>query len=158
MKIKKTIIYLLFLVLLLLLFNSCVTEKEAYIPIANEELFGTWINTTYKPVSDEKRGNHFHTIKYNPDGSFEGYRTAGDLAPLTGNYTIVAKWTDSEDSVLYKLIVKCGDETSGYDRATLYELQKISNSGQTLEYMSSLNDYTTEIDPDHPEYHILSRQ
>ena len=157
MKIKKTIIYLLFLVLLLLLFNSCVTEKEAYIPIANEELFGTWINTTYRSIMEGKKGYFPQKVKYNPDGSFEAYGTAGDLVHLTGNYTIVAKWIDSEGNIMYKIIKKLGDETSGYERRTLYELQKISNSGQTLEYMSSLNDYATEIDPDHPEYHILSR-
>ena len=47
MNVKKVSSCLFFLVLLFLLFNSCATEKEAYIPAANEELFSTWINTDY---------------------------------------------------------------------------------------------------------------
>ncbi len=46
MKIKKIIAPLLLMVVLVLLFGSCATDKMAYIS-KDYEIYGTWVNPDY---------------------------------------------------------------------------------------------------------------
>ena len=134
---------------------SCATKP--YVAKEDEEIFGTWVNTSYRQgMGASYWASYWQKIVHNPDGTIEGYMYAVDIAHFTGAYAIIAKWTDSQGNILYKLMTRWGDKTSG--ETTLYELHRVSNSGLTLEYITSLDDYATEIDPNHREYHIYHRQ
>ncbi len=39
-----------------------------------------------------------------------------------------------------------------------YDLNKISSIGSLMKHIYSFNDYPTEIDPNHSNYHIYYRQ
>jgi hypothetical protein len=155
-RILITSVILIFTVLVFI-GNYAIGEDE-YVLTENEEIYSTWVNTSYRPGTGE--GSYWawkpQKIIYKPDGTIESYSAARDIAHFTGKYNIIAKWTDSEGNIFYKIITKWGDKT--YGQTTLYEFQMISNSGLTWEYITSLDDYATEIDPNHPDYHIYYRQ
>lgn len=135
---------------------SCA-KTPPYVAKEDEEIFGTWINTSYtQGMGASYWASYWQKVVHKPDETIEGYMSAVDMVHFTGTYTIVAKWTDSEGNILYKLMTKWGDKT--YGETTLYELHRVSNSGLTLEYITSLDDYVPEIDPNHREYHIYHRQ
>ena len=87
----------------------------------------------------------------NPDGTCYWYTSKEATEPIskrdTGTFTIKDKWTDTEGNIWYKVIIYRG----GQD-IEIYELNKISNFGNTLETMMSTNEWPTEIDPNHPLY------
>jgi len=134
----------------LLLIASCA--KKPYVAKEDEEIYGTWVNTSYGTTKD------FFSQKriYKPDGTLEEYGGMADIAHLAYKYTIIDKWTDSEGNIWYKLITEYGDKTYGSRPA--YELRKISNSALTLEFVFSMDNYPTEIDPNHRYYFIYYRQ
>ena len=154
MKSRKSILSSVLILLATVLILS--GAPKPYVPTEDEEIFGIGINTSYRAgMGVSYWGWYPQKIIYNPDGTVESYGAAGDIAHLTGKYTIIEKWTDSEGNILCKIITKWGDKA--YGETTLYELHKISNSGLTWEYITSLDDYATEIDSNHPEYHIYYR-
>ena len=150
---RTTILILVLAVLL----ASCATTKTP-LPTDNvDELLGTWVNTSYaQGMGASYWASYWQKIVHNPDGTIEGYMYAVDIAHFTGAYAIIAKGTDSHGNIFYKLMTRWVQKTSG--ETTLYELHRVSNSGLTLEYITSLDDYATEIDPNHREYHIYHRQ
>ena len=146
-----------FISLLAVMIFSLHCPAQQYVPTENEGIYGIWVNTSYtQGMGASYWASYWQKIVQNPDGTIEGYMSAVDMTHFTGAYTIVAKWTDSQGNILYKLMTKWGDKT--YGRTTLYELHKVSNLGLTLEYITSLDDYATQIDPNHREYHIYYRQ
>ena len=148
----KTASLILALVFTLLL--GCASQQ--YVLTENEEIYGIWVNTSYaQGMGASYWASYWQKIVHNPDGTIESYMSAADITHFTGAYVIVAKWTDSQGNILYKIMTKWGDNT--YGQTTICELHRVSNSGLTLEYITSLNDYATEIDPNHPEYHIYHR-
>jgi len=72
-------------------------------------------------------------------------------ADKKGEYTIKDKWTDSEGNIWYK-------ETFVVYGQKFYELDKISNSGKTLEFQYSTSKYPTKIDPENGRYRIYHRK
>ena len=142
---------------LVFLFPISTSAPKPNVPAEIEKLFGIWINTSYRAgMGVSYWGWYPQKIKYNPDGTVEAYSAAGDMAHFTGEYTIVEKWTDSEGNTMLKITSNWGDKT--YGQTTLYELHRLSSSQPTLEYITSLDDFATKMDPKHPEYHIYFRQ
>ena len=150
MEARKLISGVILPLAVLLLIASCA--KKPYAAKEDEEIYGTWVNTSYGTTKDlfsQKR-------IYKSDGTLEEYGGMADIAHLTYKYTIIDKWTDSEGNIWYKLITEYGDKTYGSRPA--YELRKISNSALTLEFVFSMDNYPTEIDPNHRYYFIYYRQ
>ena len=131
--------------------NYAIGEDD-HVLTANEEIYGTWINPNY-PKSGAKTWFP-QKIIIKPGGIYEYYSSKLDLVPGTiSTFTLTAKWIDSEGNVWYRMIWKWKDE--GNPR---YEIGKINNAGQTWEFINSYDNYPTEIDPNHIEYHIYYRQ
>jgi len=88
-----------------------------------------------------------------PDRIIEAYPNAQDTDFLLEKVTIIEdRWTDSEGNIFYKMIV---NEIAVIDA---YELWKLSNSEIVFEYVYSLTEYPTEIDPNDTGYRILYRE
>ena len=60
MKTKTLVLILILTFTLLIIAGSCATQKQAYIPKINEELYGTWVNTDYDGVRDEPPQKFIH--------------------------------------------------------------------------------------------------
>jgi hypothetical protein len=92
-----------------------------YVPKANEEIYGTWTNEN-APQLQKK------TV-ISP-GRFKDYLSVSDTSPFQeGRLQIAEKWTDSEDTVWYKVLVTV--DVSGYKVQVLH---KISKSGTIHEW------------------------
>jgi hypothetical protein len=101
------------------------------------EAYGTWVNTDYNNT------DRFSKIEVYPNGIIHNYRK--DTSTVIGIewvFVITNKWIDSKGNIFYTMRIR--DET---DIAWSFLLLKISNSGKTLEYDRSLDDYPKEIDP-----------
>jgi hypothetical protein len=138
---------------ILILFGGCVSGK--YLPKANEELYGTWIN-------EQNGGDKYHPQKVvvTPDG-YAGYSKISDSVPLfTWSLSIDKKWTDSEGGIWYKIL---GIGKGVYEGEVSQELYKLSKSGTIMErafvVVGKFNpsDYPREIDPNSFSYRILYR-
>lgn len=90
-----------------------------------------------------------------PDGTIEAYAAARDIAHFTGKYVVMDKWKDPEGNSLYRITTTWGDKT--YGQTTIYELHRVRKTEPTRKYITSLDDFPAEIDPDHPEYHMYYR-
>ena len=148
----STLVSILILVLaVMIIAGSCVTDKMAYIS-KDYEIYGTWAN----PEGNDHPGFYgYPKIVFHPHGQIDYYpNTESTKSNVHGEFVITNKWTDSNGIVSYTFISRID-----YDPDSLYyELYKISNSGKTLEQAWAMRDYPTEIDPNHPEYHIYYRQ
>ena len=142
---KRRIVVVFALVLILL--GGCAPGK--YIPKANEECYGTWIN---------EKGYPQKCVLF--AGGFKQYVRIADVVPTysEGTEEIENKWQDAEGNVWYKLLVT--DLPVGEKFQTS---AKFSNSGkvyervyaQVLEF--SLKSYPTRIDPKSGTYSIFFR-
>jgi hypothetical protein len=156
MKTKMLISTLILILAVLIIAGSCATKKEVvkkkefYFPKYNEELYGTWINKEYD--SAEYPGK-FRIYLW---GYFETFHPFdSEKTQEKGTFTIVKKWTDQEGNIWYNTYVQYSGSTRLY-----YNLEKISNNGNTWEYVTTTVDFPTESDM-HPEfqlYHIYYRQ
>ncbi len=118
-----------------------------------EELYGTWVNSDYnesaetaKIIVDPDPG-----IRDDANGTVIGYLRESDEQPA-GRFTfrIEEKWIDDEGNIWYKI--------EAFSHTRYNHLWKISNTGNTLEYVRTRPNYPDEIDPNHPNYRILYRQ
>lgn len=153
---KSRILLLSATVILLSMIPPGAKAKDKYVPKANEELYGTWIN--------EKNGGD----KYNPqkvvvtaDG-YTGYSKISDSVPLFAwRLWIDNKWTDLEGNTWYKIFgIGIGD----YEGEKSQELYKLSKSGTVMEraFVAGMGEfspsyYPTKIDPNSYSYRILYR-
>ena len=138
---------ILILVIFILIGNYAIGNDE-YVPTENEEIYGTWVNPNYTKVWFPQK------IIIKPDGVYEYYISRLDLVPTYQNtYTLTDKWIDSEGNVCYRMIWKWKGTAQ-----PRFELDKFSNLEQTWEFINSFDDYPTEIDSNHPDYHIYYRQ
>ena len=131
--------------------SGVVMGEEAYVPTENEELYGTWVNPEYKAkaVSWEYRVK----VVYNSNGTWEEYNLEGTTTPpFRGSYTIADKWTDPDGNVWYKVALAGGFQGKS--------LVKISNSGNTCEFVSSRHggDFPDELDANAEGYRIYYRK
>jgi len=80
---------------LLLIIPLGAMAQDKYIPIANEEIYGTWINTNITHTNTQK-------IIVSADGA-RHYALLSDSAPYDGATLVIdSKWTDSEGNTWYK--------------------------------------------------------
>ena len=119
---------------------------------ANEEIYGTWVNSRYPKGKTETWFPQKIVIK--PGGLYEFYSGKMDLVPGSmSTFVFTSKWTDREGIVWYRMIWKwkgVGDPR--------YELGKIDALGLTWEFINSYGDYPAVIDPNHTECHIYPRE
>lgn len=118
-------------------------QDMAYIPEDNEELYGTWVNMD-RVYPRQKLINY--------PGEWAAFGTVkSEKTDETGKYKITDKWTDSEGNIWYKT------EVSRHVQK-VYQLDKISNSGKTWEFIFGSSKYPMKIDPKDADYYIYHRE
>ena len=136
-----------------ILLGGCASGK--YVPTANEQLYGTWIN--------EKSINQFHVQKAicTSDG-WKEYYNISDTFPLNeGTREIVSKWVDDNGNIWYKTFstITFGKNTGLKGQ----ELNKLSKSctvwESVVEPVGEFNSssFPKKIDPNNWTYNILYR-
>ena len=126
--------------------GNSFAEEKAYVAKDNEEFYGTWINVDYGT-----RAHPYQKI-INFPGRYEAYGSANsEIVVERGTFTITDKWTDSKGNIWYKLIWMS-------DGLKYYELDKISNSGKTWEFVFRPSKYPQKIDSEIASYHIYHRR
>ena len=128
--------------------ETIFAQDPLYVAKDNEEIYGTWVNRDYQPNAHPRQKIIIYPEEWAAYGLAES-ETATD----TGTNKITDKWTDSEGNIWYKFEVSF---SSPIRKA--YELDKISNSGKTLEFVFSYSKYPTKIDTGDPDYHIYHRE
>ena len=90
---------------------------------------------------------------FNSDGT-GGSSSQADSSDLTWKFKflLTVKWTDSKGNIMYK------DHWVGDWGEEGYTLFKISNSGNTLEYVFDGDNHPNKIDPKHSYYRIYTRK
>ena len=123
-----------------------IAGERGYFANDNEPLYGTWINMDYSGRPPQK-------IVFNSDGT-GGSSSQVDSSDLTWKFKtlITGKWTDSDGNIMYK------DHWVGDWGEEGYSLLKISNSGNTLEYVFDGDKQPNKIDPKHSYYRIYTRK
>jgi hypothetical protein len=141
----RTVVSILILILaVLIVVGSCATGKKAQ--MAEEDLFkklsGTWVNTEYLGTWEF----YEQKLVVYPDGKHEYYPLTTDTNPTRQGYflTITEAWTDSAGVIWYKAIFK--------GPGTFYVLGKISDSGNTWEWISDGIEKPTEWDTTKTRY------
>ena len=149
----RTFVLILILVLaVMIIAGSCATQKQAYIPKINEELYGTWVNTDYDGVYDESPQKFIH---YNW-GYTESFGLVTAQYPnIRRVFYIMDKWTDSEGIIWYKVTW----QLRGSPNMRFY-IVKINVKEGSWEDIWSYKDFPSESDltPEHVKYEIYYRQ
>ena len=144
MKTRRLVSILILVLVVLIVTGSGKTKQKT---ISEEDFFeawsGTWINTDYK-VSDA-----YPKIVVYADGTVELYGSVTGTKPGHKHRNVILDhWIDTEGIIWYKAQSEClfsGDKS--------YELGKISDSGNALEYIFSVVDSPIEEwEPDKVEY------
>ncbi len=113
-------------------------------PEENWALAGTWINETYE-------GDLFGKVVFRDDGTVEGYKLISDInVDATGTYVIEDDWTE-KGIHWFKVKTVFGATPS-------YELDKLTNDGNTYESVYDSGAYPASLDPTSPAYRIRFRQ
>lgn len=143
----KTILAIILSSALLIFAITAAAESEA--------IWGIWV-TTEKPKGDSLHASQKRV--FSSDGTIKFYRYESSPSPeFEGTYTIAEKWTDSEGNIWYK-INATGKSIRYGDKAGWFLLARISDSGNTLEYVYHPVDYHKKLDPNHPSYRIIYRK
>ena len=144
MKIRTLISILILVLAVQMVIGSCATQKNAtereiFKPINNNELVDVWVNTDYSGGMMDRQKTV--VISY---GYFKAFSSVDSKDPVeTGTLFVVDKWTDSDGNIWYKAIWR--ERWSG--NAFYYELDKISDDGNTWEWMySRAEDFPSESD------------
>ena len=144
-----SILILVFTVLIVV--SSCATGKKAQMFEEDliKKLSGTWVNEDYDTVS-----GWASKIVVKSDGTYDYFGESYDTERMGyGEYkAIVDTWTDPEGNFFYKATIKEHWVTS-----VLYEIGKISSSGNEWERIWSGIDFPPEIDPNDSFYGIYYR-
>jgi hypothetical protein len=129
MKPKNFILACVIIALAIAVLGSCATRRKA---ISEQEFMSayteTWINTEYTTDVAHPR------LVCRADGIMEHHTVAtGARHPHKHSYEILDHWVDRDGTIWYKALSVCST-----DEHTNYELGKISDSGNTLEYIISV--------------------
>jgi len=152
---KGQILILSAAVILLSLIPFGAIAQGKYVPKANEELYGTWIND--KSINDQ----HIQKQISTSDGDKCYLEVSDSVSFFEDEWQIYSKWTDSEGNIWYKIFgtVKAG----AYEGTKWQELAKLSKSSTVWEYVYTIvyefdpNLYPTKVDPKEGYYRILYR-
>ena len=140
MKARTYASILCFVLAVLFITGSGATEKNAYVATDKEELYGTWVNLD---ILVQKK------IIY-PDGKDETFYSKSAVNPfVTGQITIIKKWTDRKGDIYYHCTW-----SSNVEPSTQYWLIRISDSGNVVEIVSSPIDFPNKVDPNDLDYGI----
>ena len=118
-----------------------------------EELYGTWVNFDYNASAENAKRIIISDpgIRDEANGTIFFYTREYDEQPEGGiTFRIEEKWKGDEGNIWYKI--------EPFGMMVIYELWKISDSGDTLEIASTRQNYPDEIDPNHVNYRIYYRQ
>ena len=148
------------MLLCLIMLGGCGPGK--YVPKANEELYGTWINNSY---SGHYVRNDVHPQKEVIDSTgYQVFRFVDDVGKYwVGAETITSKWADSEGNIWYKTYKGVWDWDDGMKSEVPHFLYKLSKSATVRESVYASRDtYTpsaspTKIDPKDPSYVVYNR-
>ncbi len=137
MKTRTLVLILILVSAVLIIAGSCATEKMTYIS-KEFEIYGTWVNPDYNNT------DRWSKIVFYPDGIDHCYmEDTSTVVGLKEEFVITNKWIDSKGNYFYTM--RFSPETDPY---WVFCLLKISNSGRTLEWDWSFDDYPKEIDPE----------
>jgi hypothetical protein len=142
----KSIIILVLSLILCAFTMDVFAGGDYYFARDDEELYGTWVNLYYGTNPPQK-------LVYNPNGTgWSAINANSKLPDWKIRYLITGRWKDSQGNIMYKThwVGNWGDDG--------YSLCRISNSGNTLEYMNSHIDYPKEIDPKSSYYRKYNRK
>lgn len=162
MKTIMMILAVLLSFLTLILLGSCGAGK--YVPKANEEIYGTWINEKYGTIDST-------TPTYSPQkeiidaSGYTAYLLISGNPTEKGPETIVSKWTDSEGNIWYKTFGTASVSNPRVEGGVLrlQSLQKLSKSATVRECMffwhskSVPDNYPTRIDITSDQYRVFYR-
>ena len=138
---------------------TCAPAK--YVPIANEEIYGTWTNL--HPSAATPR---FENIVCAP-GGYEGYEPVTSTTAIQEcRWQITSKWKDPQGNIWYKIFRKNIGGTFGNLGFSAAELYRLSESATVLEKVQRAPSsdeeiknpvYPTVIDPKDETYRIFYR-
>ena len=141
----------------LVLLQGCGQAK--YAPKLNEELYGTWVNTTYSGKSEP--GAYLPQKEVIDSNGYSIYRFADDFAKyFVGSEQIVSKWTDSEGNIWYKTY-RLGN--NGEKAEVLHLPYRVGKSGAVQESEFAVmpkyspGSFPTKIEPKDPTYRTYNR-
>jgi hypothetical protein len=138
---RKVIIRPLFLLLMLVIIATCENNAQE----ESWSLVGSWINQAYETID-----GYSAKVVYLSDGSAEVYKLLSDAIPIaTGTYVIDDDWTESGIH-WFKVTAPMGG-------TTYYEIDKLSNGGNTYESVASTVAYPAQFDPLNPSYYYTIR-
>ena len=140
---SRTLVPILVLVLgILIIVGSCATRKIA---ISEEDLSNAYTGTWINPEED------YRMVKmvYFPDGTWKRFRGIdSEYFACEGEDILIDKWKDSTGNIWFEARWQCF--IHGYGG---YLLAKISDSGNTLELLFTMQELRVEEwDPDRFEY------
>jgi len=142
---KSILAWILSLILVAFTVDAFAGEI-VYFAKDNEPLYGTWVNMDYN-------GNPAPVLVFNPDGT-GGSKGHADSNKFVSRFKslITRKWTDDDGNIMYK------EHWVGSWKEEGYTLFKVSNSGDTLEYVWESDKYPQKIDPKHLKYRKYTRK
>jgi beta-lactamase regulating signal transducer with metallopeptidase domain len=134
---RKIVLYALaFLVALLAVVGNLADAKKIngiYIPEANEEFYGTWVNMKHTGVAMWPQ-----KLVYTHWGYYEGYYKADGTTPnFRGTSTFVDKWADSNGDIWYKTL----DREDWTTTKVEYAYYRISKNGSVMEFIWNFEEY-----------------
>ena len=157
MKSDRLLVFVLFVSFLVLATGGCGPRK--YTPKSSEELYGTWVNTSY---SGRFSPGIYYPQKEAIDSSgYRVFRLLDDHAKYwVGKEQIVAKWIDQEGNVWYRTNRASSNGQKAIVLKCLYKLSKsstIRESEWKESDTSSSGGFPTGIDSKDPTYRIYNR-
>ena len=150
MKTRAFVSILILVLAVLITAGSCATRKIA---ITDEDLSnaytGTWINEEYDDIAGKKPKK-----VYFPDGTWKRYRNIdSEYFSCEGEDILVDKWKDPNGTIFFESKCECFSHGN-----TGYQLAKISDSGNTLELLFTMQERRVEEwDPDSFSYNYRIR-
>ena len=143
----KSIFVLFMSLIMVALAANAYAAEDFYYAKENEILYGTWVNMEYQ---DKPLRFPLIVIK---DGGTELFTSANSNKPRYKTKSLITgRWDDADGNTMYK----CrwvGDW--GEVGSTLY---RVSNSGNTLEYVSGYDNYPKVIDTNLGIYRKYNRK
>ena len=142
----KSILAFVLGIVILAFAAQAVAGEWGYFAKDQEELYGAWVNTKYMSSIPQK-------IIYKPTGTFNCFKDIHSKSPCYGGrYLVTGKWADSEGNIFYKSnwVGDWGEEA--------YQITKISNSGNTMEFILGYDEVPKIIDPNSIWYRKYTRE
>jgi hypothetical protein len=135
MRKSSTIIVCMFFFVLPLLYSPSLFAQEESWP-----LVGAWINKDY-----DISGKFSAKVVYGGDGSLKTYRHLSDTSAAADlTFTVEESWTE-KGIRWFKVKIPFGS-------GTMYEIDKLTEGGNTYESVFGTDKYPLSFDPKSPSY------